>query len=98
MIDNPDSQKWVCSVCGRRTRINLRTGMAYSHSRPGSTQICSTSGTGVARPTVNGAPLHQPEPQAESTAAEDPPKRFQDGPSTSVRTVAGGMPGTNRRK
>ena len=47
MPPNPDTIAWLCPVCGKKTRANLRTGLAFSHTRPGSTTACDLSAAAV---------------------------------------------------
>ncbi len=40
----PDATRTVCPECGRAVRFNQRSQSYYSHSKPGSTEICPRSG------------------------------------------------------
>lgn len=95
MPTNPDTIAWLCPACGKKTRANLRTGLAFSHNRPGSTTACDLSAAAVLAPSIDGpAPeLAPPEPSPQQSA----PRRYFDGPSSSVRAIPSGAPGGSRR-
>lgn len=95
MPTNPDTIAWLCPACGKKTRANLRTGLAFSHTRPGSTTACDLSAAAVLAPSIDGpapelAP-QEPSPQHPAT------KRYFDGPTSSVRAIPSGAPGGSRR-
>jgi len=96
MFANPDTDRWKCPSCGRNTRVNLRTGLSYSHTVPGSNALCEMSAVPVVPPAIDGqAPeLDRPEKTPQVTQ----PRRYYDGVSTSVRTISAGIPGSQRRR
>lgn len=94
MVASPDTIRWQCPECGKKTRVNLRTGLAYSHTLPASTAICALSAKPVVEPVIEG-----PAPELSRPAGPPTPgqTRYFDGPSTSVRAYSAGIPGTRRR-
>lgn len=97
MAKNPDTVAWECPICGKRTRANLRTGLAFSHSIPGELRVCEKSGTPVVSPTVAGpAPLLETIDGREHVDPSRP--RYYDGATSSVQAISTGLPGSNRRR
>ncbi|MDA4102742.1 hypothetical protein MMON44395_14250 [Mycolicibacterium monacense DSM 44395] len=95
---NPSAVTWDCPECGRRTRANRRTGLAYAHTRPESTELCPAS----AKPAIS-RDSHEDPLQLGGVKPEEKPKNYTSPPidearSTSVRAFRGGLPDTNRRR
>lgn len=86
--------RFVCPTCGKRTRVSQRSGLVYSHTRPGSTSMCQESMAWGAAPTV---PLTPFDIEAEKESVAEPPRKYHDKLGRSVRTVSGGVPGSKRR-
>lgn len=95
-MNNPDACTYECLDCGRTTKVNRRTGRVYSHQIPGGIRVCLASGT-LALPVQDGNPPELP-PLRSNTTSVSQPKPVADGPSTSVRTVRGGLPSLGRRR
>jgi ribosomal protein S27E len=97
-VRNPDAIRHECADCGATTKVNTRTGRLYSHQAPEEIAACSASGEVVA-PPQGGEPLLLPPLEAvQKPAVPEPPRRVVDGPSGSVRTVSGGLPGLGKRR
>jgi hypothetical protein len=95
---NPDAVKHECAECGAITKVNRRTGRLYSHHVPGEVTVCSASGTLVAV-SQGGEPPRLPPLGPQPPSIPQPAARpVVDGPSTSVRTVQGGLPGLGKRR
>lgn len=95
---NPNAIRHECVDCGAKTKINIQTGRLYSHQVPGELVACSASGDVVAAPQ-GGQPLLMPSlktPQKPSPPAAQ--RHATDEPSTSIRTVPGGLPGLGKRR
>ncbi|MFI9531338.1 transposase [Micromonospora rosaria] len=95
---NPDAAPHDCPDCGRRTKVNLRTGLLYSHSRPRQTVICPASASAVRPPQLERdkpptlPPLRRPpEPKPSSP-------QYYDGPSQSVSARPSGLPSLGKRR
>lgn len=86
-----------CAECGSDTRANRRTGLLYSHTRPGSTEVCPDSGRGVLDPEGGAPPEVMLPPQSRKEPEPGSQPRVASGPSQSVRTVSGGLPSHGRR-
>lgn len=94
---NPNAVYWECPECGRTTKANLRTGLAYSHTRPDSSKLCPRSATKAVEATMSGQPPVALGKVRESHAGNRHKTPPLDGaPSTSVRAFRGGLPESNR--
>lgn len=93
----PYKHKAPCPDCAKAVFVNERTGRLYSHQEVGSTSACSASGREVETPSVEGVDPVTP-PPLRAAAAEPQPRRQQEHPSESVRTVRGGLPGLGKRR
>ena len=96
-MKNPNSEPATCLVCEARTRYNTRTGLLYSHPRPGTTGACAAGGRAVAEP--EGGPPVAPPPMPPADPMRRPPRTYTgERDSESVRAVRGGLPGLGRRR
>lgn len=94
---NPDAIKYKCAVCEADTMVNQRTGILYSHQIPGEVTACSRSGRYVT--AGQGGKAFKPPPlRPQPALAPDTNPPVVDEPSTSVRTVQGGLPGLGKRR
>ncbi len=94
MADFLDAVAYLCPTCGRRTRVNRRTGMIYSHNIPWSTELCEKSVTPGETPEGGDVPQRldpsRPPVQPSSTV------RRADSGGQSIRALRGGIPGSRR--
>ncbi|WP_146099104.1 hypothetical protein [Nocardia nova] len=96
MADYVDAVAYVCSTCGRRTRVNRRTGMIYSHTIPWSTTVCEASATLAQTPEGGDVPQRL---EAADPPPPPPPSatvRRADTRGQSIRALRGGIPGSRR--
>jgi predicted RNA-binding Zn-ribbon protein involved in translation (DUF1610 family) len=97
----PVSTKWayLCPECGQRTYSNLRSGIVFSHNLAGRTEVCTDSGRflGPIGLVVDAVLLQERATQGSVRVQKKHQPMNYDGPSTSVRTVGGGLPGLGRR-
>lgn len=94
---NPDSIPFTCPKCGATTKANRRTGRIYSHQPPGELIACSESGNVVTQ--AEGGAV-KTLPPLRSATPEEPASAHPavDAPSTSVRTVPGGLPSLGKKR
>jgi hypothetical protein len=83
---NPDAFPHDCPDCGRVTKVNLRTGLLYSHTYPG---LPRQAGLGKP-PTL--PPLRTP-PETKPSRPQ-----YYDGPSQSVPARPSGLPSLGKRR
>lgn len=92
-------REYLCPECGQRTYSNLRSGIVHSHNLTGQTDVCRNSGRflGPIGLVVDAVLVHErAAPQLIPVPKERRPVNY-DRPSTSVRTVSGGLPGLGKR-
>lgn len=94
--NNPSAVGWDCPECGRRTLANLRNGLAYAHTKHDSTDNCVASSQPVLTPISKDAPLHLGEEVKPAAPRNYRKPHLDDQRSTSVRSIGGGLPDTNR--
>jgi DNA-directed RNA polymerase subunit RPC12/RpoP len=90
---------YLCAECGQRTYSNLRSGIVFSHNLTGRTEVCRSSGRFLGPiGLVVEAVLVQVRATRGSLSVQKKHRSVNyDGPSTSVRTVGGGLPGHGKR-
>lgn len=94
---NPDAVDYECPDCGARTKANKRRGNLYSHQVPGAVKVCSASGRRVLSGRRGGGAPQLP-PLRPEPAPPVSPVFSDSGPSSSVRTVSGGLPTLGKRR
>lgn len=84
-----------CSECGNHhARYDSKTGRWQPHDKPGTTEPCAAAG----KPIHTGPPLGS-DRQRPTKGRRSSKKRYDDrADSTSVRTISGGQPESNRRR
>lgn len=96
---NPFRDLGLCPVCGCTVAVSTRTGRAYSHSLPGSLNVCTGSGAPIAgslrdehaAPAVPPAQRYAPRPTPANVVQGDVH-------GASVRAWRGGLPGLGKRR
>lgn len=56
---SPHAVSYTCSVCGKETAANRRTGKLYGHHKPGDSRTCPGSGAQVIEPDAKSLPEEQ---------------------------------------
>jgi hypothetical protein len=94
---NPSAVIWMCPACGRKTKANRRTGLAYAHNEPDSTALCSLSAAPVIQADLHDDPLLLGPAVGEQKSKDYRPLPLDDVPNVSVKAVRGGLPGSRSR-
>ena len=90
----PVSVLYVCDLCGQRTKSNLKTGVVHSHNLHGTVAVCANSGKFIGPVgQIVELELLPPKPlEPTQSGRKVVSKGYSDRPSTSVRTISGGLP------
>lgn len=95
---NPNTAPHVCPDCGRSTKVNLRTGLLYSHTYPRRTKVCPASASAVLPPDPERAKAPIPPPLRTPTEPQRKKPQYYDGPSQSVQARPSGLPSLGKRR
>ncbi|MGW3787787.1 helix-turn-helix domain-containing protein [Micromonospora chokoriensis] len=95
---NPDATPHDCPDCGRRTKVNLRTGLLYSHTRPHQTEVCRASATAVSPPRPGRDKPPTLPPLRTPPGPKPSSRQYYDGPSQSVPARPSGLPSLGKRR
>jgi len=94
----------VCSECGAKTAANTRTGLLYSHSRPGTTTVCTLSAKPYVtpedsdRPVPTGPPTYLEREQAKAAVARPVAQEYPEESGLSLKALSGGLPSLGRKR